>query len=311
MNKLKKIFCSSLIFFIFLESAYSKLEDAVFITVENKAITKSDIVNEIKIILILNNETYSVEKKDKLNQLAVKSTVERKIKEIEIEKYDFLKYSSEDLKKELNKYANRINVDLDTLKNICESNELDFSLIEDQIRIELVWNSLIFHLYRDRLKLNADEIEEQLKLLENKDDSYEFLISEIIINMPDESNVKLEIDNVKEKIRAEGFENVAINLSISQSSSNGGDLGWVNENVIAKKYKSKILKTQVGKVSEPILTPEGILFFQVRDKRKIKKDLEKEKNLLVYAEKTKILLMHSSSHYDKLKRSMSIAFFND
>jgi len=129
--------------------------------------------------------------------------------------------------------------------------------------------------------------------------------------MPDESNVKLEIDNVKEKIRAEGFENVAINLSISQSSSNGGDLGWVNENVIAKKYKSKILKTQVGKVSEPILTPEGILFFQVRDKRKIKKDLEKEKNLLVYAEKTKILLMHSSSHYDKLKRSMSIAFFND
>ena len=58
-------------------------------------------------------------------------------------------------------------MDIDTLKSICASNELDFSLIEDQIKIELLWNSLIFQLYKDRLSVNLDEIDEQLKLIQD------------------------------------------------------------------------------------------------------------------------------------------------
>ena len=63
-------------------------------------------------------------------------------------------------------------------------------------------------------------------------------------------------------------------------------------------------------MSEAIILPEGILFFKVRDKRKIDKlkTIEEVKNQLVNAEKTKILNMHSLSHYDKLKRSVTINY---
>ena len=56
---------------------------------------------------------------------------------------------------------------------------------------------------------------------------------------------------------------------------------------------------------------EGILIFKVRDKRKIKKiiNLEDAKNQLVNAEKTKILNMHSLSHYENLKRSIAINYY--
>ena len=40
-------------------------------------------INEIKLILILNNESYSDDKRDQLHEAAVKSTIERNIKEIE------------------------------------------------------------------------------------------------------------------------------------------------------------------------------------------------------------------------------------
>ena len=56
----------------------AKIEDALLITVGDKAITKSDIVDEIKIILILNNESYSDDKKEKLHQQAINSTIKRK-----------------------------------------------------------------------------------------------------------------------------------------------------------------------------------------------------------------------------------------
>ena len=75
-------------------------------------------------------------------------------------------------------------MDLETLKNIFESNALDFSLIENQVKTELFWNSLIFALYKNRLsKLILDEIEEQLKLIENKEQLNEYLISEILIKL--------------------------------------------------------------------------------------------------------------------------------
>ena len=71
------------------------------------------------------------------------------------------------------------------------------------------------------------------------------------------------------------------------------------------------MNTAIGNISEPIILPKGILFFKVKDKRKIQKfkNLEKAKDQLVNAEKLKILNMHSLSHYDKLRRSVSINYF--
>ena len=71
------------------------------------------------------------------------------------------------------------------------------------------------------------------------------------------------------------------------------------------------MKTTAGNLSEPVLLPEGILIFKVRDRRKVEKviNLEEAKDQLVNAEKTKILKMHSLSHYENLKRSMPIQYY--
>ena len=311
--KIKKIIFFVLLSLICIEKGNTEIIDALFMTVGNKPITKSDIVNEIKIILILNNESYSVEKMDELHQIAVNSIIKRSIKQIEIEKNTFLKFNNEDLEKKLTQLAINLNMDLDTLKNICASNALDFLLIENQIKTELFWNSLIFELYRSRIKINSEEIEERLKLMQNKEKIDEYLISEILIKPVEKNDLESEIEKLKNKIKIEGFENIARKSSISESSVNGGDLGWLNENIISKKIKSAIISTAVGALSEAILLPEGILIFKINDKRKIKntKSLEEIKNELVNAEKLKILNMYSLSHYDKLRRSFSVKIFNE
>ena len=287
------------------------IEDGLFATVGNKAITKSDIINEIKVILILNNKSYSDDERKKLHQMAIKSIIKRNIKQIEIEKNNFLEFNQQDLKKELLRLANNINVDVDTLKNICASNELDFSIIENQIKTELLWNSLIFQLYKNRISINLNEIDEQLKLIQNKKEIEEYLISEIVIKTVEKDKLESAIKELKNKIKIEGFESAAISLSISDSARRGGDLGWINENLISKKFLSPIANTPVGNISEPILLPNGILIFKVRNKRKVEKNinLEKTKNELVNSEKERILNMHSSSHYSNVRRSISVKFF--
>jgi parvulin-like peptidyl-prolyl isomerase len=309
--KIKKIFFLVLFLLINIEKTNAEISDSLFMTIGNKAITQSDLVDEIKIILILNNESYSDEKKDILHELAVRSTIKRTIKEIELERNNYFRFNEEDLKMELARLASNIFVDLDTLKNICVSNELDFTKIEEQVKIELYWNSLIFEIYKNNLSINQTEIEDRLKLVQNKKKIEEYLISEIVIKNVETNKLDSEIQRLKDKIEIEGFENVAKKLSISESGMKGGDLGWISENIISENIKSRLMETPIGKLSSPIILQDGILIFKVRDKRKIDKNvsLEEIKNELINTEKSKILSMHSISHYDKARRSISIKFF--
>ena len=137
--------------------------------------------------------------------------------------------------------------------------------------------------------------------------------SEIIVKAVEKNKLESMIKDIKKRIEIEGFKNVAMKLSISESAMSGGDLGWVNENKLAKTFRSILSITPIGGISKAILLNENILIFKVRDKRKIKKEinLEELKNQLVDSEKTKMLNMYSRSHYDNLRRLASIKFFNE
>jgi len=308
--KIKKIILLIFISVFFSGKAITEINDGLFITVGNKAITKSDIVNEIKLILIMNNQSYSSDKRDQLQQIAVKEAIKRSIKQIEIEKYNLLNFSRRDLEIEVERIATAIQVDVDTLRNICESNNLDFKILENNIQTELLWNSLIFQLYKDRLVVNKVEIDESLEEIKGQKDKNEYLVSEILIPKIDENEIETKVKELKDKIVAEGFENVAKSSSISESSLKGGDLGWISEDVLSKNLKKFIINTKVGAISEPIFLPSGILLFKVREKRKVKIELnlEQAKNQLVMNEKSKILNIYSITHYDKVRRSLTIKF---
>ncbi len=313
MIQLKKIIIVVLIFLSFFTRANAELKDALYATVGNKAITQSDLVNEVKLILILTNRSYSADIRDQLRATATNALIKRSIKEIEIERIGFLEYNKKDFYVELERLAAGLNVDLETFKNICSSNGLDFSIIENNVKTELLWNSVIFQIYKDRLIVSAEEIEDQLKQIGSEKKATEYLISEIVIRPVEQEKLENEINDLINKIEVEGFEKVAMDLSISDTALKGGDLGWVNENVISQKFRSKIINTSIGNLSDPILLPEGILLFKVRDKRQVEKKmtLEETKKKLVGAEKTKILRMFSMSHYDNLRRTIAVDFFTN
>ena len=175
----------------------------------------------------------------------------------------------------------------------------------------VIGSSLYKYLINLNSLINLNEIDEQLKLIQNKKEIEEYLISEIVIESVEKAKLESAIKELKDKIKIKGFESVAASLSISDSATRGGDLGWINENLISKKLKSVIAGTSVGNISKPILLPNGILIFKVRNKRKIERkiNMEEIKNDLVNSEKTKILNMFSLSHYDKLRRTISINYY--
>ena len=311
MISIKKTLFVIVIFSFFSTKCNAVIKDSIFATVGNKAIVQSDIANEIKTLLILSGQSYREEEKGKIQTAAIKSIIKRTIKQIEVEKYKTLKFNKFDLKNELQNLASNLNMSLDIFEKTFESNGVKFSSLVKRLSTELKWNTLIFELYKNRLTINIEEIEDQLKLMQNRKKIYEYLVSEIIIRPVATEKLKSKIEEIKNKIKIDGFEKVAMDLSISETALKGGNLGWINENVLTKKFQSIIINTPVGKISEPILLPQGILLFKIRDKKQIEESqsLEETKNKIVDAEKTKILNMFSLSHYDKLRRTISINYY--
>jgi len=310
MTTKKIIILIAISFIIPLKSA-AVIKNGLFATVGNKTITHYDIISEAKVILILNGQDYSDEKKAKLQKAAVNSLIKRNIKTIEIEKYN-LGYNEEDMNRELTRLVTRLNIDVDQLKNMLVSNGIEFSSIVEQIRVELLWNTLIFEVYKDRLSVSATEIEEQLKNI-SETEIKEYLISELIIKPVPSDLVDEKIKEIIKKIETQGFEEVVSELSISETAIKKGDVGWISENAITDKFKSVIEITKIGDITDPIFLPNGILFFKVRNARVKDKvsNLVEAKDEMVADEKTKILNMHSLSHYERIKRAVAINYFND
>ena len=230
-----------IIFLLIPFKSSAVIKNGMFATVGNKTITHFDIVNEAKIILILNGQDYTEDKKERLQKSAINSLIKRNIKTIEIEKYD-IGYNQTDVNNELQRLVKRLNIDVDELKNILASNGILYSSIIDQIRTELQWNTLIFEIYKDRISINATEIEEQLKNI-SESEIKEYLISELIIKPVSSDSLDEKINQIKEKIKIEGFENVVVELSISETAMTKGDIGWISENAISDKFKLAIKKT--------------------------------------------------------------------
>ena len=80
MNNLKKIIYLIITFTLLTSSLYGEIKDGLFATVGNKAITESDIIKEIKIILILSDQPYSVVIREMLHSVSLRESVKRNIK---------------------------------------------------------------------------------------------------------------------------------------------------------------------------------------------------------------------------------------
>ncbi len=104
------------------------------------------------------------------------------------------------------------------------------------------------------------------------------------------------------------FKTAATKFSISNSSSKGGEIGWVKETLLSKSLNDILSKMNNGEISKSIKNPNGYLILKVNDKREMKQviNFKKELNDLVNFEKNRQLNQFSLLFYKKLKQNIKI-----
>ena len=307
-NKIK-IFLGLLVLTLFFsQKVSSNINNSIIISVGNLPVTYLDLIKEMKIISILTNNQIKDTNKEQIKSIAVKSLIKRKIKEIEIIKYDVRNYNKSDLENLILNSSSNINTDKEGLKELMKKNNLKFEEIIKRYEIDLKWNSLIFEIYKNKVNLNMSEIENKIKneLEKNKANKI-VLISEIEILLQ-ENNNKNSIKKVMDNIKTIGFGKTAKKFSISESSANDGNIGWIDENKLSKNIYDNVKNLKNNQISKPIYLDQSILIIKKMGEKIIEPNIEKIKDRILAVEKEKKLQMFSNSHFSNLERITQVEF---
>ena len=187
---------------------------------------------------------------------------------------------------------------------------MDYEIFLDEIEVQFKWQNLIYEIFSSKIEIDPNSLDKEFEdLIKNETEIEEFRLSEIEILTNNNELDKNNISEIENQIREIGFESTALKFSISDSSSNKGDLGWINAKTLSKEIYNVIYKMNIGEVTKPIKRQNSVIILKIKDKKisKIENiDLKKAKKNLIERKKNELFDLYSRSHISKLKNNMFI-----
>ncbi|WP_075521723.1 peptidylprolyl isomerase [Candidatus Pelagibacter communis] len=298
----KKIIFFFIIFFIQMYPGNSS-EVKIVSKVNNKILTNIDIENESKYLLILNSNLKNLNKNE-LYELSKNSLIRQIIKKEEVVKRFNLEKNSELSEKLLKKNYTALGFkNEEKYSNFLIKEGLNIEFLKEKLLIERLWNSLIYEKFKNKIKIDQSIIKNEVQnLINNQEKIYEYNLSEILFDYKTNNKELFDfIDNY-------GFEAAASKYSISDTSSNGGKIGWIKNSNLNEKLKKQISNLSEGQISKPIKIPNGNLLIKLNQKKEIKSkiDLELETQKQINFEQNRQLNSFSLNFYKKLKQNSTI-----
>lgn len=310
---MKKIFLIFL--FVIFHSLGHSNEKTILLKykINEDLITNYDIKKEAKYLAALNKDIQEIEQ-EKLLEFAEKSLIREKIKKYELEKYYKLNYASSRADPYIKDFMEKLNIE----------NESDFQIylldyetnieeIRKKIIIELTWNKLIFDLYNESISINEEKISQSLdELIEKKKTQKSFELYEITFSEKNKENFEKKYQNIIKDIESLGFEKAALIHSISNTASDGGRIGWVNQNQLSEKFNVEISNLSLGNYTKPINKVGGSIILQLKNEKDVSvKDINRELELskMIAAEKNRQLNEFSVIFFKKIENKSYVKKF--
>ncbi len=296
-----------ILIFLSINSASSGNKVKIELQIGSEILTNIDFLNEKNYLIALNNNLKTLPK-NQLKKISKESLIREKIKKNELLKfYDFEKadkYSDQllsDFYKRLN-FENK-----DEFNSYLINYNLNISDIKEKLKIETLWNEMIFQKYNNQIKIDKEKIKTKIK--NQKKILKEYNLSEILFQLDPDEKLLDKYNLILQNIENSGFKNSANIFSISDSSKFGGEIGWINQNQLNDNLLKEIENLNINKLTKPIQTSSGYLIIKLNNKREKEKELDFERTFkqMITEEKNRQLNQFSLIYFNKIKQNTFIS----
>ena len=306
-NIILKFLYTFLLIFLYTNFVYAENKVRIELQIGNEIITNIDFINEENYLIALNNNLKKLPK-NQLKKISKESLIREKIKKIELMRfYDFKKadkYSDQILRD----FYQRLNFEnKDQFNSYLISYNLNISDIKEKLKIETLWNELIFKKYDNQVKIDKEKIKKKIK--SQKKILKEYNLSEILFELNSGEEPLDKYNLILKNIENSGFKNSANIFSISDSSKFGGEIGWINQNQLNDNLLKEIKNLKINQLTRPIQTSSGYLIIKLNDLRDIEKELDFERTFkkMITKERNRQLNQFSLIYFNKIKQNIYIS----
>ena len=304
--KLKFVYVLILSFFI-TDSAISETKIKIELQIGSEILTNVDFLNEKNYLIALNNNLKNLSK-NQLKKVSKESLIREKIKKIELSKFFDFKKADKYSDQILSDFYKRLNFKTkDEFVSYMIGYNLNIDDIKEKLKIETLWNEMIYNKYINQIKIDEEKIKSKIKT--QKKVLKEYNLSEILFQLSADEKILDKYNLILKNIENSGFKNSANIFSISDSSKFGGEIGWVNQNQLNDNLLKEIENLKINQLTKPIQVSSGYLIIKLNNKRKKEKKLDFEKTFkqMVTQEKNRQLNQFSLIYFNKIKQNIFIS----
>ena len=305
----KKIFILFTIINLLSNAVIAENKHEIIVKINNQIITNFDIQKETKYLLALNPSLNNLSTKQ-IKEISKNSLIREKIKENEILKYYKINYEDPELTKFVTNIYKRLNIGDEAEFNTYLSKfDMNINTVIKKIAIERDWNKMIFGKFKNQIVVNELKIKKNLeKKLDKSEIQTSYLISEILFQAKNEKEFEETYNGIIKTVDESSFKSAASIYSISDSSINSGEIGWVKKNEISNSIYNELNKLNIGDITQPIKVASGFLIIYLEDVKKVEKEIntEEEFKKIVTTEKNRQLNEYSIIYYKKIKKQIFI-----
>ena len=299
---------SIFIILILSKTQANSIENKIILKIDNEIITSLDVKKEARYLITLNPNTKNLSK-DQIYLISKNSLVREKIKKKEILKnFEIINIEQDILEELIKNMFDKLNINSrNEFINYLNKNKLTIDHVEEKIKMEVMWNRLVYLKFKSKIKINPEAIRKEI-LKNQKTGSKKYFLQEILFDIKKDENIQKKNNLIQDSINKQGFEKTALLYSISSTSQNNGNIGWISASSLNKNIYDKIKDLKAGEISKPITIPGGFLILKILEMKIVQEEIDVEKELSkVIKNKTNSQLnQYSLIFYNKIKKDIQI-----
>ena len=250
--------------------------ETIAITVNDRAITQSDIQRRGDLIIATSGLQNTAESRKKLTPQIIQTLIDEELQLEEAERLE-IEISQDDVDTEFARIAAQNNLPADKFKKTLSARGASVLSLERQFKARVAWARIFTQSLRNNVRISEGDITDYINRVSAQTGKTEYLISEIFLPV-EESQKENEIRKLAQSIvrdiknKRAPFPAVAQQLSKAAGAQNGGLKGWVLPEHLEDLLAQHILTLPVGGVSSPIRAIEGYYILRLNKKRIITAD---------------------------------------
>lgn len=287
MRQMKKLFTLTMTVFCLLAMPANAAMQEIAAVVNDAAISVRDLEKRMKLIIVSSGLQNTKEIKQRIAPQVLGSLVNEQIMLQEAQKIE-ITVSEEDIEAGITQIAKQNNRDATQFKKMLKSSGIDIGTMRDQVKAQIAWSKFIQARLRPKVVISERDVDSTLERMRSKIGTEEYRIAEIFLPVDtpkQEAQVKQLANRLVSEIRSgkASFPKLAQQFSKAAGSTNGGDLGWVQDMQMGDKFLEAVKKIKKKQVTSPIKMPTGYHILFLRDTRTVSEDTMPSRDQIFYS----------------------------